>query len=129
MHFPIALFITAFVLDILSRVLRRENYHEAAIVVYIVAVVFTPIVVWAGLWEQGRLHLHHPILTQHKLYAFVVMWISLLSLPALWFIKKSSLKVFRVVFSCLLLCLAMLITLTGYYGGKMVCSLCESNDG
>jgi uncharacterized membrane protein len=119
-HFPIALIITALILDILSRIFRRGNLHEAAVVIYVVAVFFTPVVVWAGLWEQQRLHLHHPVLAQHKLYAFVTMWLSLLSLPALWLIKIKFLKAFRIVFSCLLLCLAMLVTVTGYYGGKMV---------
>jgi len=119
-HFPIALFITALILDIVSRALRKENLHEAAVVIYIVGALFTPIVVWAGLWEQQRLHLNHPLLTQHKLYAFGTMWLSLISLPVLGFLKKRSFKVFRIVFTCLLLCLAILVTVTGYFGGKIV---------
>lgn len=119
-HFPIALFITAFILDILSRALRKEKLHEAAVVVYAVGVLFTPIVVWAGLWEQQRLHLHHPVLEQHKLYALGTMWVSLISLPVLWFLKRGSFKVFRMVFTCLLLCLAILVTATSYFGGRMV---------
>ena len=80
----------------------------------------TPIVVWAGLWEQERLHLHHPVLEQHKLYAFGTMWLTLISLPVLWFLKKGPLKVFRIFFTCLLLSLTILVTVTGYWGGKMV---------
>ena len=119
-HFPIALMITAFILDILSRIYRQDKLHEAALVVYIAGVLFTPVVVWAGMWEQQRLHLNHPLLSQHKLYAFVTMWVTWLSLPVLWFLRKRSLQAYRVMFSCLLLCLAMLVTVTGFYGGKMV---------
>ena len=119
-HFPIALFSTALILDILSRVLRRENLHEAAVVIYVVGVMFTPIVVWVGLWEQQRLNLHHPILEQHKLYGFMTMWLSLISLPVLWFLRKISIKFFRIVFMGLLLSLAILVTTTGYFGGRMV---------
>jgi len=119
-HFPIALFSTALILDILGRIFRKENLHEAAVVMYVGAALFTPIVVWAGLWEQQRLHLHHPVLDQHKLYAWGTMWLSLISLPVLWLVKKRSLKVFRIVFTSLLLCLGLLVTVTGYWGGKMV---------
>jgi uncharacterized membrane protein len=119
-HFPIALFSTALILDILGRVFRKENLHEAAVVIYVIAAIFTPIVVWVGLWEQQRLHLNHPVLAQHKLYAFGTMWLSLISLPVLWLLKKAPRKVFRMVFTCLLLCIAVLVTVTGYFGGRMV---------
>jgi uncharacterized membrane protein len=119
-HFPIALFSTALILDILSRVFRKESLHEAAVVIYVVGALFTPIVVLAGLWEQQRLNLHHPVLEQHKLFGFITMWVSLTSLPVLWFLKKRSVKVFRIVFTSLLLYLATLVTATGYFGGKMV---------
>jgi uncharacterized membrane protein len=119
-HFPIALFSMALILDILSRVFRREKLHEAAVVIYVVGALFTPLVVWAGLWEQQRLNLHHPVLEQHKLYGFITMWLSLISLPVLWFLKRTSVKVFRIVFTCLLLCMATLVTVTGYFGGRMV---------
>ncbi len=119
-HFPIALFITALVLDILGRALRRENLHDAAVVIYITATLFTPIVVCSGLWEQQRLHLYHPVLTQHKLFAFMTLGVSWVSLPMLWFMKKKSVKVFRTGFTFFLLCMALLVTATGYWGGKMV---------
>ncbi len=119
-HFPIALFTTALILDILSRVFRREDLHKAAVVIYVAGALFTPAVVWAGLWEQQRLNLHHPVLEQHKLYGFITMWSSLASLPMLWFLKRTSFKFFRTAFTCLLLCMAILVTATGYFGGRMV---------
>src|SRR5476651_2421424 len=98
-HFPIALFITAFTLDIFSWTFHKEHLHKAAVVVYVFGALFTPIVVWAGLFEQQRLNLHHPVLEQHKLFGFITMWLSLISLPVLWFLKKTSIKVFRTVFT------------------------------
>jgi len=119
-HFPIALIITALILDILSRIFRKENLHETAVVIYVVAAVFTPFVVWVGLWEQQRLHLNHPLLTQHKLFGLGTMCLSLVSLPVLWILRRGSLKVFRMAFTCLLLCLSVMVTATAYLGGKMV---------
>jgi uncharacterized membrane protein len=119
-HFPIALFSTALILDILSRIFRKEKLYEAAVVIYAVGALFTPIVVWAGLFEQQRLNLHHPVLEQHKLYGFITMWLSLISLPVLWFLERLPFKFFRVIFTCFLLILALLVTATGYFGGKMV---------
>ncbi len=119
-HFPIALFCTALILDLVSRAFRKEGLHHAAVVIYVVAVVLTPLVVWAGLWEQQRLHLSHPLLTKHKLYAFGTMGVSLISLPVLWFFKRGSRRVFRMVFTGFLLSLAILVTAAGYFGGKMV---------
>jgi len=119
-HFPIALFITALILDLLSRIFRKENLHQAAVIVYLAGVFFAPIVVWAGLWEQQRLNLHHPVLEQHKLYAFITLWVSLASIPLLWFLKKKFVRLFRIVFTSLLLLMAVLVTTTGYFGGRMV---------
>jgi uncharacterized membrane protein len=119
-HFPIALFSTALILDILSRAFRKEKLHDTAVVIYAVGVLFTPIVVWAGLWEQQRLNLHHPVLEQHKMYGFITMWLSLVSLPMLWFVKKKSSQMFKIVFTCVLLSLSVLVTVTGYLGGRMV---------
>jgi uncharacterized membrane protein len=119
-HFPIALFCAALILDILSRFFRKQNLHEATVAIYVMAALFTPMVVWAGLWEQQRLHLHHPVLEQHKLYGFITMWSSILSLPVLWCLGKRSLKIFRIVFTCLLIGLTILVITTGFLGGRMV---------
>ncbi len=119
-HFPIALFMTAFALDSLSWIFRKEHLHNTAIVIYVFAALFTPLVVWTGLFEQQRLHLNHPVLNQHKLYAFGTMWISLASLPVLWFLKKFFSRNFRIIFTLLLLSLAILVTVTGHFGGRMV---------
>ena len=82
------------------------------------AVLFTPIVVLAGLWEQQRLHLNHPVLEQHKAYAFATMGLSLISLPILWLLKKWPLKTYRLVITSLLLCLVILVAITAYLGGS-----------
>ncbi len=80
-HFPIALFITALGLDLMSLLFKKDSLHRAALQIYIVAVFLTPVVVRTGLWEEERLHLNHPVLSQHQFYAYRLMWVSLASLP------------------------------------------------
>lgn len=119
-HFPIALMLTALALDVCSQIFKKEQLHKTAITIFVCAVLFTPIVVWSGLFEQDRLHMHHPVLNQHKLYAFWIMWVSLASLPILWIINKTTPKYFRIIFTLLLLSLAILVTVTAHLGGRMV---------
>ena len=119
-HFPIALFMTALIFETLSRCFKKNLLSEAALLIYCFSAIFTPAVVYSGLVEQGRLHLNHPILIQHKNFAFLTMWISLASLPILWFLRKTSEKIFRNFFFILLLALSITVTLAGFYGGKMV---------
>lgn len=119
-HFPIALFLTALGLDILSLVFRKKEFHQSAIYLYVGAALLTPLVVRTGIWEAERLHLNHPLLTKHSLMAQRTMWISLMSLPVLWFIKREFTKYFRGLFIVLLLSIAGLVTYTGHLGGQMV---------
>jgi uncharacterized membrane protein len=119
-HFPIALLTTAFIFETLSRLFKKEIFSQAAVLIYCFATFLTPLVVYTGLIEQARLHLNHPVLTQHKVFAFLTMGVSLISLPILWLLHKHSYKVFKNYFFIILLVLAVNVTLTGYYGGKMV---------
>ena len=119
-HFPIALFVTALIFETLSRLTKKTLLSEAAILVYCFAAALTPIVVYTGLSEQTRLHLNHPVLTQHKNFGFLTMWISVGSLPLLWLMRKASEKIFRNFFFLLLLILTLSVTCTAYFGGKMV---------
>ena len=119
-HFPIALFMTALVFEILSRLSKKDLISQAAVLIYYFAAALTPVVVYSGLMEQARLNLHHPVLAQHKTFAFLTLWISLGSLPLLWAASKVSEKTFKNFFLIVLLSLSMVVTMTGYYGGKMV---------
>ena len=80
-HFPIALFISAVVMELLSLLLKKEGLHQTAKHLYITAAIVTPIVVQTGLWEKEELHLHHPIVELHEQFGLLTMWTSLVSLP------------------------------------------------
>ena len=70
-HFPIALFMTAFLFEILGRFLKKDMLSQAAVLIYCFAAALTPVVVYSGLMEAARLNLHHPVLAQHKKFAFL----------------------------------------------------------
>ncbi len=119
-HFPIALFMTALGLDLASFIFKKESFHKSAWHIYVIAALITPLVVRTGLWEEERFNLSHPVLDQHRQFALWTMWVSLMSLPVLWFMKLKSQKFFRVFFIILLIAVAGLVTVTGHNGGRMV---------
>ena len=129
-HFPIALFIGAVGMEMLSLIFsaiggsasggKKDNLHRTALHMYILAAVITPLAVLTGLQEAEHLHLSHPILTLHRNFALLTMWGSLISLPILWLAKKKKEKVFRIVFVIFLLMFAAFVSVTGYNGGRMV---------
>ena len=119
-HFPIALFLVALALDILSFMTKRETFHHSAITLYCLAALITPLVVRTGIWEATKLGLSHPLLDEHRTLALWTMWISLMSLPLLWFIKKEAAKYFRIVFLVFLMATSILVSLGADKGGRMV---------
>jgi len=119
-HFPIVLFGTAVVFDLLSLILRRESWHKTALQMYVFASLITPLVVRTGLWEEERLHLNHPVLETHRMFALWTMWAALMSLPVLWFIKREFNRYFRLTFLLILVVVVILVCLAGHNGGRMV---------
>ena len=119
-HFPIALFIGAMGMEVLSLIFKKDNLHRTAFHMYILATVITPFGVLTGLQEAEHLHLGHPILTIHRNFALLTMWGSLVSLPIFWLAKKKSEKVLRIVFIVFLLMLVGFVSITGHNGGRMV---------
>lgn len=87
-HFPIALFISALLLEIISLIARKEDWHRCALILYTAAALLTPVVVRTGMWEVDRIRLSHPILNSHRLFALWTMWVSLMSLPVLYFLNR-----------------------------------------
>ena len=129
-HFPIALFIGAIGMEVLSLIFsavgrsslggKKDNLHRTAFHMYILATVITPFVVLTGLQEAEHLHLGHPILTIHKNFGLLTMWTSLISLPILWIVNKRNPKILRALFLVFLLVIATFVTVTGHNGGRMV---------
>ena len=119
-HFPIALLIGAMGMEMLSLIFKKDNLHRTAFHMYILATVITPFVVLTGLQEAEHSHLGHPILTIHRNFALLTMWVSLVSLPILWLAKKKSEKILRIVFIVFLLMLVGFVSIAGHNGGRMV---------
>ena len=119
-HFPIALFLGAMGMEVLSLIFKKDSLHRTAFHMYILATVITPFVVLTGLQEAEHLHLSHPILTIHRNFALLTMWGSLVSLPILWLANKKGEKVLRIVFIVFLLMLATFVSIAGHNGGRMV---------
>ena len=119
-HLPIALFIGAMGMEVLSLIFKKDNLHRTALHMYILATVITPFVVLTGLQEAEHLHLGHPILTIHKNFGLLTMWTSLISLPILWIVNKQNPKILRALFLVFLLVMATFVTITGHNGGRMV---------
>ena len=119
-HFPIALFLSAMGMEVLSLIFKKDNLHRTALHMYILATVITPFVVLTGLQEAEHLHLSHPILTIHRNFALLTMWGSLVSLPVFWLAKKKGEKVLRIIFIIFLLMLAVFVSIAGHNGGRMV---------
>ena len=119
-HFPVALFTSAFVLELISLGLKKENLHKSAVHIYTFAAVVTPLVVLTGWLEADRLHLHHAILYAHRNFAFLTSGISLIGLAVLWFVPKKYPLQFQIVFFILAFLTAGCVAAAGYYGGMMV---------
>jgi len=119
-HFPIALFMTALGLDVLSLIFKKESLHKTALHIYIVAAVLTPLVVRTGIWEVEKLQINHPVLDKHRQFAIGTMWASLMSLPVLYFVKEKCSKYFRLIFLVFLIGTVSLVALTAEEGGEMV---------
>ena len=119
-HFPIAFIIGALVFAAIGLLFKKEILVQTAFNLYVLAVFITPLIVATGLEEAEELHLQHPVLNWHRLFAFSVMWLALASLPLLWFIKKKLKRYFNVIFILVLVSLTILVILTAYNGGRMV---------
>ncbi len=119
-HFPIALFVTALGFEIFALLFRKDRAHQTAIYVFVVAALASVGVVYSGLAEQTRLHLNHPILTQHRVFALWTMGVSLAALPVLWIVKALVPKYFRFVFLIVLLAVVSLVSVAAHHGGRMV---------
>lgn len=119
-HFPIALFTGAVLMEILAFISRKDQFHQTAVHMYLLAVVMTPLTAWAGSEEQEHLNLKHRILDIHKTFALSAMWGSLISLPFLYLVHKRTSERRHVLFLICFLVVAGLVAVAAYNGGRMV---------
>ena len=119
-HFPIALFVSALVFELLYLLLKKEFLHQAALTVYVLAVCLAPLAVLTGLREADELHLKHPVLDIHRRFALSALWISLASLPVFWLAHRKSKKLFNALFFGTLLAVVACVCVAAYNGGRLV---------
>src|SRR3989338_3466041 len=79
-HFPVALFLSALLFEIISVFSRKETLHQTAVSIYTLAVAAVPFAVITGLWEAEEWNLtNHKVFLQHRNFAFLTLGISLIS--------------------------------------------------
>ncbi len=117
-HFPVALTISAMGIQVLGIVFKKDGWCKAAWLMFVLAVIAMPIVIFAGLFEAARLNLHHPVLNAHKTFAFWTVGVAFTGLMFLWLNHES--RFFRAIFLILLFVVSCLLTMTAYEGGRMV---------
>ena len=119
-HFPIALFFTACLFQLLNIFTCKDSFHHTAIQVYVLGSMMAILAVISGWVEANELHLKHPILNSHRFFAFFTLGVALTGLVVLGLSKRYFPKYFRQIFTVLVLMVAILSLATGYYGGRMV---------
>ena len=118
-HFPIALFISAMGMEILSLILKKDHLHRTALHMYVLATVITPLIFLTGWQEAEHLHLHHPILYAHRNYALATLVVSWAGLGLMW-VRRNDVPAARVTFRCACWLCAGLVLAAAYFGGEMV---------
>jgi len=120
-HFPIALFISALGFEILSLVLKKDNFHEMASWLYLLAAVIAPFAAWTGLEEAEEHNLvKHPVFDLHRNFALLAVWTALATLPVLWFVKKRAPHLLRIIFLVFLVLVVSAVSIAAYNGGRLV---------
>ncbi len=117
-HFPIALFICAFLFQSAGLLSRRPTWCSAAWTMYVFAVLVTPLVVLSGLWEANRLHLHHPIVDRHRVLALSTMGISAICFLLMGLVKKYKAQPGWII-AGLMAIVVVLVVWTAHFGGMI----------
>ncbi len=117
-HFPIALFISALGLEILSLIFKKEGFHQAAWYNYILGIAAAFAAVLSALIDGETLK--HTVFYTHRALGYWILGVAFLSSTVLFFAKKKSLQIFRILFLISLIVISLLVSVTGYYGGRLV---------
>jgi uncharacterized membrane protein len=117
-HFPIALFITALGLEILSLIFKKEILHHTAWYNYILGIFSALATVLAALWDG--MSLTRPLFYIHRNFGYITLGFSIISGLILAFVKRKSPKFFRILFFVFLVITVGLVSITAYYGGELV---------
>src|SRR3989338_1999942 len=119
-HFPVALFVSALLMEAASFLFKKEFFHRSAIHLYVLACILAPLAVWTGLEEAEQEHLKHPVVDLHRNLALATLWVSWVGALSLGVVYKRFLKYFRPIFIIFLSLTVALVTLAAYNGGRLV---------
>jgi uncharacterized membrane protein len=122
-HFAIALFVTAVLLDLFAYVSGRRDYHRAAWINLVVAAVAALAAAGAGMTAELALkptHETHQVLDTHKLFAFAAIAGILMLVTWRFALRGRFPHTGAVLYIVLSLAGLGAIGGAGYYGGEMV---------
>ncbi len=119
-HFPIALIVTGTVLEILSWIHRKDAWHNLALSMYLIGTAAIVLAVLTGLKDAAYFKIHHPVLNEHKLFAFLALGSAVVSWFTLFLVKRKSEKAFRILFLIFILLVCIFVVLAAHEGGEMV---------
>ncbi len=120
-HFPIAFFIGALVLEILSCVFKKENLHQSAFHVASLAVIAVVLAVLTGLPEADEWGLtQHPVFNLHKTFALTTLAVAVSIFPVIWLMRRKKISSYRGIFILFLALIVMGISVAAYNGGRLV---------
>jgi uncharacterized membrane protein len=117
-HFPIALFITALGAEILSLIFKKNTLHKVAYCNYFFGILGAITAVLSA-WRDN-MFLKHPVFYTHRNLAYITLIVALISGAILLLIKRKSPKALRILFFFSLLTVVTLVSITAFYGGKLV---------
>ncbi|MEK6715475.1 MAG: DUF2231 domain-containing protein [Candidatus Omnitrophota bacterium] len=117
-HFPIALFITALGAEILSLIFKKNTLHKVAYCNYFFGILGAITAVLSA-WRDN-MFLKHPVFYTHRNLAYITLIVASISGAILLLIKRKSPKALRILFFFSLLTVVTLVSITAFYGGKLV---------
>ncbi|KAB2881368.1 DUF2231 domain-containing protein [bacterium] len=118
-HFPIALFLTAMIFDLVSFARRNESFENMASKLFILsAIAFIASAITGLLAENSVSHSEeaHHIMEDHKLFQLIATGISVFIALLIFFVKKR-MQLLRLVLTLLG---AGFMTYGSYLGGELV---------
>lgn len=124
-HFPIALLIAAFLFDVVGWLWKRAAFTEAALGVQALGVLGAFAAVLSGNQAEEAVEAIpgiHDVLEQHERFGQIVLWVGLALVALRFFLvwKRPLGQGTKLLLSVLSLGLAILVGVTGYYGGELV---------
>lgn len=122
-HFPIALFLTSFLLDVVGVIFSKENFKRAGFYNLALAFLGALTAVYSGgiaEHDAQKLGVAPHIIHSHENFAYISLWAIIGIFLFRTIFAKTTIKKLRLLYLLVALAGVVLISLTGYYGGEIV---------